>query len=61
MSSGTSSAAPDQHAEGLRKCWFISKCGADVTLSHGQSLHACNRPVLIQEKGSAPLLRHPES
>lgn len=60
MASGTSAAAPDQHVDGLRKCWFISKHGADVTISHSQSLHAYNRPV-IQEKDSTPMLRHPES
>lgn len=60
MASGTSTEAPDQHVDGLRKRWFISKHGADVMFTHSHSLYASNRPV-IQEKGSAPLLRHPES
>lgn len=52
MASGTS-AAPERHVDSLRKCWLIFSCEkgrADVKISHDQSLHASNCPVLLQKK-----------
>lgn len=52
MASGTS-AALERHVDSLRKCWLIFSCEkgrADVKISHDQSLHASNCPVLLQKK-----------